>query len=830
MGFFRLKLIPSNIIEPLGKAFLTHETADFIIESIDCLDHQHFGQRLADPGVEILDPCVGTGTYITALIEYLPLDSLEHKYKYEIHCNEILIFPYYFATLDIESAYQQRIGKYEEFRNICWVDTAEYCTGEEQQLNLFTMNVQNTARIYQQNGRKISVILGDLPRSNQAQTRFFRWASDRIGHHGIIAFTADRSLIHSKSFDQFRQRLEQEFNNIYVVDVQTEAIVIFLIKTHKEKGSPDAKIFHFTSKEKSTRFEQISFKEITPDQNHNWINWTDRKFDSFFPLVAEAVSPEQSKAAIFQLFSAGIKTGRDEWVYNFSQDALIERMQYVSEDNQFDASVITSALYRPFIPLKLYFDLNLINVPAQFSSIFPNGRAENWVICCTDVGSRKPFTTLAAQQILDVQVTGTSTCCFPLYRYEENGKSIENITDWALKQFRCHYDDEFQVSKFGAGYQSVSLDESPVTLWFVTLVTHNSRILEPRVAYGVEMDESVIFSAADQIFIAEKIGEVANRYRIDIATFNVLPDHAHLVVAAETETELNQIIGKLMDHTAHQFHRLQNWQGNQRVWAEGFDLQPIEDQAELMEILDYTWSNHLIHAERWEEDLLSTWQDGVPDLGLRPLAEIMREGCVPLVNLLSEDADPMTRDWDALPKMFREITKLDIFHYTYAVLHHPVYRAQYELNLKREFPRLPFYPNFQQWVTWGKTLMALHLNYETVKPYGFRVIETEQAKARKSSKPKLKADKESGQIILDAETTLTGIPSIAWDYQLGDRSALEWVLHQYKEKKPRDPTIREQFNRYKFADYKERVIDLLQRVCTVSVRTMEILKQMPEEA
>lgn len=63
------------------------------------------------------------------------------------------------------------------------------------------------------------------------------------------------------------------------------------------------------------------------------------------------------------------------------------------------------------------------------------------------------------------------------------------------------------------------------------------------------------------------------------------------------------------------------------------------------------------------------------------------------------------------------IIKLDIFHYTYAVLHNPVYRQKYELNLKREFPRLPFYNDFQQWVSWGKQLMDLHINYETVAPY-----------------------------------------------------------------------------------------------------------------
>jgi len=90
----------------------------------------------------------------------------------------------------------------------------------------------------------------------------------------------------------------------------------------------------------------------------------------------------------------------------------------------------------------------------------------------------------------------------------------------------------------------------------------------------------------------------------------------------------------------------------------------------------------------------------------------------------------------------------------------------------------------------------------------------------------LRADKDAGSIALDSETTLRGIPPEAWDYKLGNRCALEWVLDQYKEKKPKDPTIREKFDTYRFADYKEKVIDLLTRVTTVSVETVRIMQAM----
>ena len=88
-----------------------------------------------------------------------------------------------------------------------------------------------------------------------------------------------------------------------------------------------------------------------------------------------------------------------------------------------------------------------------------------------------------------------------------------------------------------------------------------------------------------------------------------------------------------------------------------------------------------------------------------------------------------------------------LFHYVYAVLHNPAYRKKYEQNLKRDFPRIPFYDDFEQWAAWGKALMELHINYE-----------------------------EAGTIEIDEQTTLTGVPTEAWPYKLGNRSALEWIL------------------------------------------------------
>ncbi len=187
-------------------------------------------------------------------------------------------------------------------------------------------------------------------------------------------------------------------------------------------------------------------------------------------------------------------------------------------------------------------------------------------------------------------------------------------------------------------------------------------------------------------------------------------------------------------------------------------------------------------------------------------------------------------------RQFREhygdesITDEDIFAYVYAMLHDPAYRQRYEIDLRREFPRVYFQTEFAEFARLGRELLDLHLGFESVEPWPLERVEASPSPRPspiegEGASPRviLRADKERGIIRLDEQTTLAGVPWQAWVYELGSRSAVEWVLDQYRERKPRDSTIRERFNTYRFADHKERVIDLLARVCTVSVKTMEIV-------
>ena len=610
-----------------------------------------------------------------------------------------------------------------------------------------------------------------------------------------------------------------------------------------------------------TSFEAIKFENINPDAKGNWINLTDNDFDSFLPLVDKEVKAGRSDEAVFKLFSTGVQTKKDDWSYSFSKIELIEKVKYFIETYQeclekgktenldikwdhdlvrylerkisiiFEDSKVVESLYRPYVKQFLYFDKYFNARTFQMFHVFPNKGTDNKLIGFMAQSTDKPFAVISSKLIPDlncISAASGGTHCLPLYRYDENGDRVENITNWALERFREHY-----LSTQARGLSPLFLSDpssqearglSPLLppvedrqLWFVTFVTHNSRISERMVTYGVQVDEPLIFTDEDQIFIAEKIAEASKRHEIEIAAFNVLPDHVHMVIAAETEKELNENIRKIKGFSSHEFQRSRNFDKGQNIWAQKFNRQPIQDEDALTNILDYVLNNHIKHSERWGQELISTWGNGLPEKGLRPISEIV-QNCITF----------RTRGLSPLPETTeREITKLDIFHYTYAVLHHPAYRTKYELNLKREFPRLPFYGDFHQWAAWGKALMDLHLNYEAIEPYGLQRIEIA---TKDNPKAKLKADKTNGTIILDDNTQLIGVEAIAWEYKLGNRSALEWILDQYKEKKPKDPTIAELFNTYKFADYKEQVIDLLQRVCTVSVKTMAIIHQMSAES
>jgi len=711
----------------LGIVYTPNEIVRFMIESTDFLVHKHFGKLLADKDVEILDPATGTGTFITELIDYLPTHSLQHKYKHEIHCNEVAILPYYIANLNIEFTYKQKMGVYEEFENICFVDTLDNTSFEGKQLDLFAMTVENTARIKRQNDRTISVIIGNPPYNANQQnendnnknrayseidklikatyvkestaqktkvydmySRFFRWATDRLGDNGIIAFITNSSFINAKGFDGFRKSVINEFDYIYIIDlggdiregdttgnvfnIITGVAITFMIKI-KSKNKLPCKIMYcntenFNSAQEKldflgkTKFDCFAFEHIKPDHQNNWIDLTDNDFDDLISIA------DKKNKSIFEVCSNGVATNRDEWVYDTDLENLENKSIFFIDEYNYEV--------------------------------------QRWI------------------------------------QYKKDNK-----------------------------YQDIKQESNPVLDKFLT-----ERNL---IKWSKMIKRDKLRKEKTDIFNQEDLRE--SHYRPFVKRYIY------------------------------------------------FSYIPIDIKgSQHLFFPKKSFSNHVIcFANNEQTDILVLAINTLCDLNFCARGS----SCFALYTYDKEGKriDNIT-DWGLkqIQTHYQDetITKIDIFHYTYAVLHNPAYRTKYELNLKREFPRLPFYENFRKWVNWGKQLMEIHINYETVTPYNLTRLDIPLKDNQKTPKPKLKADKTKDSIILDDVTTLSNIPKIAWEYMLGNRSALEWILDQYKEKKPKDPTIAEKFNTYRFADYKQQVIDLLMRVCTVSVETMKIIKEMSE--
>lgn len=735
-GFY--KVYNKKAADRLGVVYTPNVIVRFMIESADWLCQKHFGKNLIDKGVEILDPATGTGTFICELMEHFrgQKQKLAWKYKEELHANEVAILPYYVANLNIEATYAAITGQYAEFPNLCFVDTLDNVAGlgkfSKHQEELFgSVSDENVARINRQNQRKISVIIGNPPynanqknendsnknreyptidkrikntyvaASNAQKTklydmyvRFFRWASDRVDSDGIVAFITNRSFVERLSFDGFREVMSREFNSVYVIDLGGDIrelsgkdgiflnedhtifgtaaavgiAITFLVK-HRENSSHVVKYSHpcdirATRDEKFSflethPIEKIDFEVLKPDKRNNWINIATTDFEEFLPLASretKAAKVRGQERAIFKLYSLGISTNRDEWIYDIDKSKLEDKVRYLvrkydlakanavefsdeikwsetlkrrkhaSQKEPFNPKLIRRAAYRPFFNVSLYQSPLFIDRPGLSDALFPIG-SENCAICYSDVGSRTNYCVLGVDGLADLHFGAAVDAYQQVPRYHFlNGERFDNVTDWALEQFRARYEK-----------------------------------------------------------------------------------------------------------------------------------------------------------------------------GKRPK---------------------------------RLITKDAIFDYVYGVLHNPVYREKYAQNLKREFPRIPFYSDFWKWVEWGQQLMALHIGYETVKPWKLKRVDVPDEKSTKAGlqpKASLRSDRDKGIIVLDSETQLTGVPPEAWTYRLGNRSALEWILDQYKEKTPKDPTIRAKFNTYRFADHKEKVIDLLMRVTRVSVDTMEIVEAMKSE-
>ncbi len=176
-----------------------------------------------------------------------------------------------------------------------------------------------------------------------------------------------------------------------------------------------------------------------------------------------------------------------------------------------------------------------------------------------------------------------------------------------------------------------------------------------------------------------------------------------------------------------------------------------------------------------------------------------------------------------------KITKWDLFYYTYALLHHPTYREhhptyreRYQVNLKRDLPHIPYAPKFWEFVEVGRRLADIHVHYEDQPQSKLDLIETPDTPLDWRVE-QMKFSKDKTQIKYNDFLTLAGIPAEALQYRLGNRSALEWVVDQYRVKTDKRSGIINDPNR---ADDETYIVDLIQKVISVSLETVEIVDRL----
>lgn len=382
-----------KMAERLGIVYTPIEIVDFIIESVQSVLRDEFGSDLGAPGVHILDPFTGTGTFLVRLLQsrLIDDDALAHKFRHELHANEIVLLAYYIAAINIEAAFHARIGgEYEPFPGIVLTDTfhlAETPTEIDAHLN-----PANHERVENQQAQDIRVIFGNPPYSvgqtsendgnrnlgypaldarlaatyvaqstasnrnklYDSYIRAIRWASDRIGDQGVIAFVTNGYFIDGGGQDGLRKCLVDEFTSIYCFNLRGNQrgtqgevsrreggkifgggsrapVAISILVKHGGQRAEGALRYHDIGDGLSREAKLAALHEfasitgvpwltITPNGAGDWIHQRDPGYEAFPPIGRRAGEPDGSPLLALQ--SLGLSTNRDAWVYNFDRRSL----------------------------------------------------------------------------------------------------------------------------------------------------------------------------------------------------------------------------------------------------------------------------------------------------------------------------------------------------------------------------------------------------------------------------------------------------------------------------------------------------------------------------
>ena len=392
-NFFNIAF--KETVEKLGIVYTPIPCVDFILHSVALLLKRFFNKELTDKDVHLIDPFTGTGTFVVRALQtgIIKPEDLARKYASELHANEIVLLAYYIAAINIEATYHDLAEKiaggpvaYKPFDGIVLTDTFQL---GEKQMKIDTIFPENAKRAKKQRELPIRVIVGNPPynvskgvsypdlenriRATYAEgstatlksalydsyIKAFRWASDRMGDEGIVAFITNGGWLDAAAMSGMRASFQKEFSHVYVFNLRgnqrtsgetsrreggkifgsgsrTPIAITILVKTKKKSGEPGTIHYHdigdYLSREEKLKIVEdfhdvgsVPWQTLTPDKHNDWLNQRNGEFDSYVPLAVSKGAVHEAKA-FFQLGTVGTKTNRDTWCWSFSRAAVKKNM------------------------------------------------------------------------------------------------------------------------------------------------------------------------------------------------------------------------------------------------------------------------------------------------------------------------------------------------------------------------------------------------------------------------------------------------------------------------------------------------------------------------
>lgn len=388
----------SKTSEKLGIVYTPNEIVDFIIHSVNDILKDEFDTSISDEGVHVLDPFTGTGTFIVRLLQsgLIKPHDLARKYRYELHANEIVLLAYYVAAINIEETYHSlRGGEYVPFDGIVLTDTFQMFEDDDE-LDDMGIFQANNDRVIAQKERDIRVIIGNPPysaaqksendanKNNVYKTldsrirdtyaklstatlkynlydsyiRAIRWASDRIGDSGVVAYVSNGGYLDANTADGLRLSLVDEFTSMYIFNLRgnartsgerrqqekdnvfgqgSRATIAVALFVKNPAGSSPAKLYYqdigdyLTREQKLAKIGKlrstsgVSWRQIEPSPEGDWVAQRDANFAGFPPIATK--DQKSREARFFATYSHGLVTSRDAWVYNYSREALTDNVK-----------------------------------------------------------------------------------------------------------------------------------------------------------------------------------------------------------------------------------------------------------------------------------------------------------------------------------------------------------------------------------------------------------------------------------------------------------------------------------------------------------------------